>query len=279
MKIKIKTLKILICMAFMFCMMPQMLNAQKKGPMNLPTYDNELYHYGFILGYNQMLFSIDYIDNFQNVIHSSNELPADEILTGTNALFSQSDFRVNDITPLMSHGFTVGIVGNLRLGNYFDLRLIPSLSFGERKVNYDIVSLQQIDINNPTIIEEKHKLIESVTHSTFVEFPLHIKYRSKRFHNSAAYLIGGVNYKIDMASQKKNYDENNGKPKTINIKRHDLAAEIGAGFDFYTGYFKLGVEIKMSYGLLNVAKDENFMFTNSFDYLRNKCFQLSFTFE
>ena len=65
----------------------------------------------------------------------------------------------------------------------------------------------------------------------------------------------------------------------LNINRHDLAAEIGAGFDFYTGYFKLGVEIKMSYGLLNVTKDENYMFTNSFENLKNKAFQLSFTFE
>lgn len=260
-------------------MTPQTLNAQTKGPANLPNYDNEPYHYGFILGYNQMLFSIDYIDNYQNIIHSPDELPASDILTNTNALFSESNFRVNDIIPQMTHGFTVGIVGNLRLSRYFDLRLIPTLSFGERKIIYDIVSLQQVDINNPNIIEEVPKSIESVTHSTFVEFPLQLKYRSKRHHNSAAYLITGLNYKIDMASQKKNYGENDGKPKTINIKRHDLAAEIGAGFDFYTGYFKLGVEIKMSYGLLNVAKNENFLFTNSFDYLRNKCFQLSFTFE
>lgn len=276
MKIKVKTLKIMICMAFMFCMMPQMLNAQKKGPMNLPTYDNELYHYGFILGYNQMLFSIDYIDNYQNIIHSFNELPNQTSLPTT--VNSSSDFRVKDISPQMTHGFTVGIVGNLRLGRYFDLRLIPSLSFGTRKINYYIESITR-DIHNPNIIvDERIAPLVSETHSTFVEFPLHVKYRSKRFHNSAAYLIGGVNYKIDMASQKKNYDENN-KPKNINIKRHDLAAEIGAGFDFYTGYFKLGVEIKMSYGLLDVAKEEAYVYTTSFDHLRNKCFQLSFTFE
>lgn len=261
------------------CMTSQVLEAQRKGPANLPNYDNEPYHYGFILGYNQMLFSIDYIDNYQNIIHSPDELPASDILTNTNALFGESNFRVNDIIPQMTHGFTVGIVGNLRLSRFFDLRLIPTLSFGERKIIYDIVSLQQVDFNNPNIIEEVPKSIESVTHSTFVEFPLQLKYRSKRHHNSAAYIITGLNYKIDMASQKKNYGENDGKPKTVSIKRHDLAAEIGAGFDFYTGYFKLGVEIKMSYGLLNVAKNENFLFTNSFDQLRNKCFQLSFTFE
>lgn len=275
---KVKKYSSIICLGIIMFMMPLLSYSQKKGPVNLPTYDNEPYHYGFILGYNQMLFSIDYVDNYQNIIHPAQELPASDVLTNTNELFSKSDFRVNDIIPQMTHGFTVGIVGNLRLGRYFDLRLIPSLSFGERKVVYNIVSLQP-DFEDPSIINEVEKELKSVTHSTFVEFPLQIKYKSKRFNNSAAYLLTGLNYKIDMASQKRNYGETDGKPKTINIKRHDVAAEIGAGFDFYTGYFKLGVEIKMSYGLLNVAKKENFMFTNSFDYLRNKCFQLSFTFE
>ena len=82
-----------------------------------------------------------------------------------------------------------------------------------------------------------------------------------------------------MASQKKNYDADSGRPKTLSVNRHDIAAEVGAGFDFYTGYFKLGIELKMSYGLLNVAKNDNYMYTNSFDSLRNKTFQLSFTFE
>lgn len=268
---------ILTCIAFAL-FAPQTINAQRKGPINLPGYDNERYHYGFILGYNQMLFSFDYKDNYQSIIHSPNELPSSDILVGTNDLFSESDYRVNDITPHLTHGFTVGIVGNLRLANYFDLRLIPSLSFGERKITYNIVSLQQDPIDQ-NIVNEVSKTITSTTHSTFVEFPLHVKYKSKRFNNSAAYIIAGANYKIDMASRKKNYDESNGKPKTLNVNRHDLAAEIGAGFDFYTGYFKLGIELKMSYGLLNVAKDENYMFTNSFDNLRNKAFQLSFTFE
>lgn len=268
---------ILICIGLVL-FAPQVTNAQRRGPINLPTYDNERYHYGFILGYNQMLFSFDYKDNYQNVIHSPEELPASEILTGTNNLFSESNYKVYDIIPHMTHGFTVGIVGNLRLANYFDLRLIPSLSFGERKITYNIVSLQEDPID-PTIINEVSKTITSTTHSTFVEIPLHVKYRSKRLHNTAAYILAGVNYKIDMASRKKNYDLSSGKPKTLNVNRHDIAAEIGAGFDFYTGYFKLGIELKMSYGLLNVAKDENFMFTNSFDNLRNKAFQLSFTFE
>ena len=270
-------IKSLICICALIFMAPNILNAQSRGPLNMPRYDDEPYHFGFILGYNQMLLSIDYIDNYQNIIHSPNELPSSDILPGTNDIFLNSKFKVTDINPQMTHGFSVGIVGNLRLAKYFDLRLIPTLSFGERRIMYKIVSLQEDPINGN--ITEVTKNINSTTHSTFIEFPLQVKYRSKRLNNTAAYIIAGANYKIDMASRKKNYDVNNGKPKTLNVNRHDVAAEIGAGFDFYTGYFKLGIELKMSYGLLNIAKDENFMYTNSFDNLRNKTFQLSFTFE
>ncbi len=270
-------LKLLLCVCITFCIAPDLLKAQNRAPLNLPFYDDEPYHYGFILGYNQMLFSINYIDDFQNVIHPSTELPSNDILPGTTDEFLSSDFKVYDINPQMTHGFTVGIVGNLRLAKYFDLRLIPSLSFGERKIIYQIVSLQKDPVSDDFI--EIPRSITSTTHSTFVEIPLQVKYRSKRFNNSAAYVIAGANYKIDMASRKKNYDADSGRPKTLSVNRHDIAAEVGAGFDFYTGYFKLGVELKMSYGLLNVAKNDNYMFTNSFDSLRNKTFQLSFTFE
>lgn len=266
--------KILICICLIICAMPNVLKAQSKKPLNMPGYDNELFHYGFILGYNQMLFSPVYIDNFQNVIHDSSELPSN--IPGTNDVFNNSPFQVTDINTHLTHGFTVGIVGNLRLAKYFDLRFIPSLSFGERKITYDIISLQEDPIEG--IVNHVPQSISSTTHSTFVEFPLQVKYKSKRNYNSAAYILAGANYKIDMASQKKLYDGDQ-KPLELSVNRHDIAAEIGAGFDFYTGYFKLGIELKMSYGLLNVAKDENFLYSNSFDNLRNKTFQLSFTFE
>ena len=258
-------------------MMPQFLNAQRKAPMNMQNYDNEPYHYGFILGYNQMLFSIDYVDNFQNIVHDPIELPSSDVLYGTSNDFLYSPFRVDEITPHLTHGFTVGIVGNLRLARHFDLRLIPSLSFGERRITYKITSIQEDPIEGT--LKEIPQEVSSNTHSTFVEFPLQVKFRSKRNHNTAAYIIAGANYKIDMASHKKFYDESNNKPKELVVNRHDLAAEVGAGFDFYTGYFKLGIELKMSYGLLDIAKDEKYMYTNSFEGLRNKTFQLSFTFE
>jgi hypothetical protein len=76
---------------------------------------------------------------------------------------------------------------------------------------------------------------------------------------------------MDIASTKK---KNVGGFTT---NRSDLGVEVGVGFDFYTTYFKFGTEVKMGYGLFNILKSggENI----GTDQLKNKIFQLSFTFE
>ena len=248
----------------------------------MPGYENEPYHYGFVIGYNQMFYSIDYMDGLQNM----------EFDYGINNNFTFDNiseevigsYKISDITPSMQHGFTVGIVGNLRLARHFDLRLIPSLSFGDRKVLYTV----DLYYKNGNFYDQRIK--ESNTDHVSVELPLQLKCKSKRINNYAAYVIMGTSCKLDMYPYKdKDKDKDEKDPdkadkvfvnkKGITSKRFDVAAEVGAGFDFYTGFFKLGVEIKMSYGLLNAKRDVQSGFNNCIDSLRNKTFQLSFTFE
>ena len=222
--------KIIVCISIIFCMMPDVLNAQNNKSILMPGYDNQPYHFGFILGYNQMLLSGNSNDGTYNIAPAG--------------------------------GFSVGVVGNMRINKYFDLRLIPTFSIGERKLSNIGTDLDPYP--TPSIIE----------------LPLQIKYKSKRNYNTSAYIIAGANYKFDMDSHK-DYIDNENNPMTLILRRNDIAAEIGAGFDFYTGFFKLGIEVKMSYGLINLIYDDfiNSEYTNMFDKLRSKTFQLSLTFE
>ena len=41
----------------------------------------------------------------------------------------------------------------------------------------------------------------------------------------------------------------------------------------------MGIEVKMSYGILDIVKNEAFIYTAPIDKLRNKLFQVSFLFE
>ena len=81
---------------------------RRKKPQNLINYDFKKLHFGFTLGINELNF---------NIKKSSNTLTNDTLLT----LLSNSQ-----------KGFNLGIVSNLRIGKFTDLRFIPTLVFGER---------------------------------------------------------------------------------------------------------------------------------------------------
>lgn len=218
------------------------LTAQKRKVYNLPNYDKQKIHFGFILGLNSLDFTVKTV----------------------------RDYRMFDTLLMIESsrqmGFTLGIVSNLHLGNMFDLRFLPSLSFGERSLDYTI--------NNP----QKESIIfrEKRVESTFLEFPLLLKYKSLRLNNGRAYLIGGFKYVMDLASQDR-IDDNN--ENILKLKRNDFNYELGFGIDFYLPYFKFSPEIKVAYGLSNLKVDDNSIYTNSLNTLRSKGVYISFTFE
>ena len=244
--------------------------AQRRVIHYLPKYEQEPYHFGFLLAYNQMMYTVKTVEDYQNVPQPANSWP-----NGNYNIPSTQNLYVYNIETLQTPGFTVGIIGSKRLGRYFDLRLIPSLSFSERRMRYD-VAVKNLDG------EITMKTFTKSIGTTFVEFPLNIKYRSKRYNNIGAYLMGGVNPKIDLASQKDNKETDGQGNEFINnlvTKRFDVAGEIGAGFDIYNQWFKMGIEVKMSYGLLDIVKNEAFIYTAPIDKLRNKLFQISLIVE
>ncbi len=264
-----KALKIL-AVALLLVAAVAPVQAQRRVMHYLPKYEQEPYHFGFLLAYNQMMYTIKPIEDYQNIAQ-----PADSWPNGNYNIPSTQSLYVYNIETRQTPGFTVGIIGSKRLGRYFDLRLIPSLSFSERRMRYDIaVKNLDGDITMKTFTKS--------IGTTFVEFPLNIKYRSKRYNNIGAYIMGGVNPKIDLASQKDNKEVDGQGNEFINnlvTKRFDVAGELGAGFDIYNQWFKMGIEVKMSYGLLDIVKNEAFIYTAPIDQLRNKLFQVSLIVE
>jgi len=228
--------------------------------INMPTYDEEKYHFGFILAVNQMHFVINPKANFQFEKYGAGS--SKDFLADSAYIYSMED------DP--SVGFTVGIVGNLRLGKYTDLRFIPSLSFGERNLLYRIKTYTD---GNAEFLNFKKNIA-----STFIDFPLLLKYKTARRNNYRAYIIGGISPRLDLASQFKRTSDNISITQ-VKLSRFDMYGEIGVGFDFYFDWFKLGTEIKMSYGMLDMIKKENNIYTEGIDKLSSKIFQFTFSFE
>jgi hypothetical protein len=233
--------------------------AQRRKLENMPTYDYARYHFGFILAVNQMSFTIKPVEGLNSKMFNS--IQAKEINADSAMIYS--------IEAQPTLGFTVGIVGNLRLGEYTDLRFIPSLAFGERYIEYRFMKYRA---GTQELIDVKKNIP-----STFIELPLHVRYKSERLNNFRAYLLGGLNYRIDLASQAKK--ERDAAEVQVKLFRNDVNAELGVGFDFYFEWFKFGTELKMSYGFSDMLKHEDNIYTEGIDKLRSKIFQISFTFE
>jgi len=237
------------------------VRAQGNRIENLVQRDYDPYHFGFILSFNQMNFSL-----------KTNEEALGKITRDPNvAEFSGNDsvqfLGVNN-EPVI--GFTVGIVSNLKLAPLLDLRFIPSLSFGERKLNYAFTGFK--DDEEPLNVDI-HKSIQS----THIDLPLYIKFKSKRAHNFRAYVLSGIKYTYDLsANSKKNKERND---ELLQLGNQDWLFEAGAGFDYYMPYFKFGVELKMSYGFNNLLRSQNNIYVDGIESLKSKLFQISFTFE
>lgn len=240
-------------------------NGQKEMVVNMPMYDKEsLFHFGFVLGGDMSYVTITPIKDLNTRVFDSTYLP--------DILPLPDSARLLSITSTPTPGFVISIVCNMHLGDNFDLRFIPSLSFGDRNLIYSL----------ETYKNGKTKLTGNITKSvpsTYINFPLEVKFKSKRYNNFRAYLMGGVQYTLDLASQAKKREQKNSEQKIVKFNQNDLYAEAGVGFDFYNEWFKFGLEFKMLYGLFDVLKRENNIYTDGIESLKSKIFQISLTFE
>lgn len=250
---------ILVLIVSLFVFLSFDTQAQLRKVENMPTYDYARYHFGFILAINQMHFVIKPVEGLHYTMFDAEA--AEEINADSAMIYS--------IEGQPTVGFTVGIVGNLRLSEYLDLRFVPSLAFGERYINYRFLKFRGGDAE---LID-----VKKIVPSTYIELPLHIKYKSQRLNNFRAYVLGGINYRVDLASQAKKSKD--AAEVQVKLLRNDIAGELGVGFDFYFEWFKFGTELKMSYGMTDILKHEGNIYTDGIDKLRSKIFQVSFTFE
>jgi hypothetical protein len=216
--------------------------AQKQKPQNKSWYDDKFMHFGFTIGFNTMDFVVT-----PSQLHLSSDSLYPEL-------------------SILNPGINIQIVTNARLSDHFDVRFLPGVSFGQRTLRY---------YKNQVLYNSQQRL-----ESSFLEFPVLLKYKGERLNNVRPYVVGGLNYRYDLAGKKEFDDE---KPVYIRLKRPDLYYEVGAGLDFYLTYFKLSIEAKMSNGLTNVLVREpapgHPEFYNALEKLKSQVWILSFHFE
>ena len=166
-------------------------------------------------------------------------------------------------------GAQVGIVTTMKLFTpMVRLRMIPTLSFQERVLNYTFVN--PLDLTKPILLEER-------VGSTNVDIPLMLQFRTQRLNNFAAYFLVGGQYSLDLQSQQDAAQDL--LDPFIKIKKNDYQGQIGAGLEFFAPYFKFGMELKYSRGFNNSFIQDNTEPSNPINRLYNEVLWVSFIFE
>ena len=214
---------------------------------NLHDFDMKKWHFGFALSYNNSDFFLDRSSNY--------------------SFFQDS---LQSLNVAARPGFTLGVISSINFSPNFKIRFaIPSLSFQERNLEYTYLKL-------PDTSEFWVKSIRPV----YLDFPIMMKIRTNRINNWAVYSIAGLRFGVDMASNKDVDNETAAiEDQIVKLKKSDFGFEVGGGFDFFLEYFKLGVELKLGVGMINVHLQENTQFSQPIDRLRSKVWTFSLTFE
>lgn len=216
--------------------------AQRNVIQNLQNFDEyKKYHFGFYVGSNLMGGRV-----------SLNE-----------QIFTNDTIYSVNLKPKV--GFNLGIIVDLHIGPYFDVRsLLPTLSFGQRDFEYRVKTDDGVFTD-----------IRSIE-STYLSAPFELKYKSARYGNFRAYLIAGGEIGYDLVSQK-NVDELD--KSVVRLAKWNYGYAYGFGFEFFLEYFKFAPQIKWTKGINNLLINDQTPFTNVIDKVNSSLVVISLTFE
>ena len=208
-----------------------------KDPIvNLENWDKQRTYWGYYLGFNSYDFKFEY------------KSPNQEILVNKNT------------------GFNVGLIGDLRLQEYINLRFEPGLSFTQRNLTYTNI----VDANDA----------RREVKSTYIHFPLLLKFSAKRTGNVRPFVVGGVSRTLNLSSNSKLLDDN--AQEIFRVKKWTNNYELGLGIDLYTEYFKFTPSIRGVFGMGDeLIRDNaaNSPWTGNVNSMVTRAVFINFTFQ
>ncbi|NMH27206.1 type IX secretion/gliding motility protein PorT/SprT [Flavobacterium silvaticum] len=203
--------------------------------IHLENFDKQRVHWGYFLGFNIYDFKFEYKN------------------PGA------------DIQASRTTGFNVGLVGDLRLMEYLDLRFEPGLYYTQRNLVFPGFT-EELDANREV-------------RSTYIHFPLLLKFSAKRTGNVRPYLEAGVSRTLNLASNSKSKEDNT--EQRFRMKQWTNNYEIGFGIDLYLEYFKFSPSIRGVFGIDNEIipdNDPNSPWTSNITSMKTRAVFINFTF-
>lgn len=230
---RLRHILILLCCMLLW----QDVYAQNRAT-NMADHDDKRYYFGLTFGANFSQYRIKYEKSFAET----------------------DTFR--RITPSWNPGFNLGLMANLKLSNFIDLRFVPSLSFGEKKLEFNLSTPDSTSVRS----------IESI----YMHLPLQLKFKSDRINNFRFYGMLGGKFDYDMSSNARSRRAD----EWLKVSPVDLGYELGVGFEFFNPNFIFSPEIKLSQGLMNQHyKDGSIPLSNAIQSLNTRMIVISIHLE
>lgn len=218
------------------------LNIFSKDPIiNLENFQKQRVYFGFFLGFNSYDFKIDYKTVGE-------------------------DIEVKNTT-----GFNVGLVTDLRLQEYINLRFEPGLYYTKRTLNYPT---SYFTSTTPTASDK----IREVS-GTNIHFPLLLKFSALRTGNIRPYLLGGLSATLNLSSNSKSDDDN--LEEVFRVKAWSTNYELGLGIDIFSEYFIFTPSIRGVFGFNNELirdDDPDSPWTSNIESIKTRAVFINFTF-
>lgn len=206
-------------------------SAQKRKIMNKPFIDTRRWHYGFNIGLHDQGLSLQNNGLILTSPHPS--LPDEFIVEQWVAECDRQNF-----------GFTVGVLGSLKLNNWADLRINPGMNFGSKHIQF-------VNLADGSRSSQDMK-------STYIAVPVDLKLGAPRFNNFRPYALVGAMAQYDLTST---------KHTQLRCKPLQGYLEVGLGCDVYMPFFKLIPELKFCFGLGNVLQKNRTDITDPTQYV------------
>lgn len=206
---------------------------------NLQNFDKQKLHFGYFIGFNQYNYKLDYKIN------------------PNYATWIEESIGIN-----------IGLIGDLRINEYINLRFEPGLH--TNKLNLRFNERSKFTQNSDTIRSVK---------SSYIHIPLLIKLSTKRLDNFRPYLIGGVSTSFNLSSNQNSPEDN--KNNVFRLKANNLYYELGFGIDFYLQYFKFSPSIRGVFSLKDeLVPDDDVAspWTGNIENLSTRGFFINLTF-
>lgn len=188
--------------------------------INLPSFDKKPVHYGYFLGVNQYDFKFEYIQNYYK------------------------ELMLKDIAVEQQKGFSVGLIGDLRINEYMNLRFEPGLFYNKQDLIYP-------EYAEFTKENDRYRDIKL----TYIHLPLLLKISTKRINNFRPFIVGGFSTDFNLSSNQKNSDDN--ASNVFRVMSQNINYELGLGFDFYLYYFKFSPSLRGIFSMQNELIPDN----------------------